>query len=158
MPSIKNGLPIATRVKMASILDSSAVIALWNRETGWERIEGLLNFGSTVYLSTVSLAEIVTVYERRIPLPRDARVYLEQNRIELIEFTDEDAIETGRLVAHTGEAGLSLGDRACIAASLRLGAVIYTADQAWSRIDFSDYRLTDGSRPPPIEIVQIRGD
>ncbi len=41
------------------------------------------------------------------------------------------AWEAGSLRAPTASAGLSLGDRFCLALAKRLGAAAYTADKAW---------------------------
>jgi PIN domain nuclease of toxin-antitoxin system len=49
-------------------------------------------------------------------------------------FTTADAIEVGRLRPPTREAGLSLGDRACLALARRLGVPAYTADATWASV------------------------
>ena len=45
-------------------------------------------------------------------------------------FTPEDGEIAGRLWLETRQAGLSLGDRACLSLSLRLGCPVLTADRA----------------------------
>jgi PIN domain nuclease of toxin-antitoxin system len=49
-------------------------------------------------------------------------------------FTTADAIEAARLRPLTRAAGLSLGDRACLALARRHGAVAITADAAWATL------------------------
>ena len=44
------------------------------------------------------------------------------------------AWEAGALRALTAEAGLSLGDRFCLALAKREGVPAYTADQAWKKV------------------------
>ena len=39
---------------------------------------------------------------------------------------------TGSLRAETRKSGLSLGDRACIALGVALGAEVYTSDRVWA--------------------------
>jgi PIN domain nuclease of toxin-antitoxin system len=50
-------------------------------------------------------------------------------------FTFAQARVAGELTAKTKSAGLSLGDRACLALALELGAEVYTTDRAWARVD-----------------------
>jgi ribonuclease VapC len=50
-------------------------------------------------------------------------------------FTVADAIEVARLRPLTRDAGLSLGDRACLALARRLDAPVLTADSAWVDVD-----------------------
>ena len=55
--------------------------------------------------------------------------------ITLRPFDSYDADATGALYASTREAGLSLGDRACLALARTLGAPAQTADRAWLELD-----------------------
>ena len=64
----------------------------------------------------------------------------------MIGLDEDQACTTGALRAHTRTLGLSLGDRACLALGLKLGAPILTADRAWVELDLD------------LEILQIRGD
>ena len=52
-------------------------------------------------------------------------------------FTAEDGEFTGRLWEQTRQAGLSLGDRACLSLGLRLGVPVFTSDRAWASLDLS---------------------
>jgi PIN domain nuclease of toxin-antitoxin system len=54
--------------------------------------------------------------------------------IAWISFDDAIAYEAGMLVAATKSAGLSFGDRACLALARRLRLPVMTADRAWSSI------------------------
>jgi PIN domain nuclease of toxin-antitoxin system len=49
----------------------------------------------------------------------------------VIDFDRPLAILTGSLTAQTQLAGLSLGDRACLATGMRMNVPVYTADRAW---------------------------
>ena len=49
-------------------------------------------------------------------------------------FTAAQAQLASKLRVQTKDAGLSLGDRACIALAIELGADVYTADRAWARV------------------------
>jgi len=46
-----------------------------------------------------------------------------------------DAIEAARLRPLTRAAGLSLGDRACLALAIQRKAAVYTTDAAWKNLD-----------------------
>ncbi len=50
-------------------------------------------------------------------------------------FTVADAIEVAHLRPLTRAAGLSLGDRACLALTRRLEGVAMTTDAAWARVE-----------------------
>jgi ribonuclease VapC len=52
-------------------------------------------------------------------------------------FTLADAVEAARLRPLTARAGLSLGDRSCLALAKRLGTAALTADQPWLELDLS---------------------
>jgi PIN domain nuclease of toxin-antitoxin system len=54
--------------------------------------------------------------------------------IEVDDLDYEDAIEMAVLRSVTRSAGLSLGDRACLALALRRRLKVLTADTAWSTI------------------------
>jgi ribonuclease VapC len=51
-----------------------------------------------------------------------------------VPFDPDLAYGTGLLLPKTRAAGLSLGDRACLALAVRLGAKALTTDRSWSRI------------------------
>ncbi len=50
-------------------------------------------------------------------------------------LTRDDAMRAAKLYPATRPAGLSLGDRCCLALAGRLQAPALTADQAWSGLD-----------------------
>ncbi|MDY7020552.1 MAG: type II toxin-antitoxin system VapC family toxin [Cyanobacteriota bacterium] len=52
-------------------------------------------------------------------------------------FTSEDGEMAGRLWEQTRQAGLSLGDRACLSLGLRLGVSVLTSDHAWATLNLS---------------------
>ena len=114
------------------VLDASAVLAVIQEEPGAERIEAHLDTGC---ISAVYLAEIVGKLQDR---------GLGDNEIdELIALLDldtrildkEGAVFMGKLRQSTKVAGLSLGDRACLALAHSLGATAITMDRAWKGLD-----------------------
>ena len=60
----------------------------------------------------------------------------------LTPVTEADAVHAARLWTRTRAAGLSLGDRCCLALGARLGLTTVTADTAWDDLDVDvDIRL-----------------
>ena len=53
------------------------------------------------------------------------------------DFSGDDAVLAGRLAKAASKGILSLGDRACLATAIRLGATAVTADRAWATLDLS---------------------
>ena len=111
------------------VLDASAVLAILNREAGAEKLTPQLLSDATV--STVNLAEVQSKLVSRGLDPDDAWDAATGPVHETEPFTIEQARIAGDLVAQTRRFGLSLGDRACLALGIALGAPVYTADQSW---------------------------
>ncbi|HEV8680725.1 MAG TPA: type II toxin-antitoxin system VapC family toxin [Stellaceae bacterium] len=113
------------------ILDASAVLALTRSEQGADKVADVL-VGSA--MSTVTLSEVVGYYARNGASEDQIHAILDVLRIERVPFDDELAYIAGLILPKTRGAGLSFGDRACLAVALRTGAKALTADRAWSRI------------------------
>jgi PIN domain nuclease of toxin-antitoxin system len=114
------------------VLDASALLAILGSEPGSEKLTPKL-LGDAVS-STVNLTEVqAKLVSRGIP-PEDAWEATLSPIREPEEFTAAQAKIAGNLIAHTNQLGLSLGDRACLALGLVLGAPIYTADHAWKSL------------------------
>jgi PIN domain nuclease of toxin-antitoxin system len=54
--------------------------------------------------------------------------------LRVVPLTERDAVTIARLRAVTRARGLSLGDRAFLAAGLRFGRPVLTADQIWTQL------------------------
>jgi len=126
-----------------AVLDASALLALLLDEPGAGRVTALLDDAA---ISAVNLSEVVGQYARRGIAVSEIRRMLSLFSIQVIPFDDALAFDAGLLVPKTKSAGLSLGDRACLALALQLGATALTADRSWSRI----------SRAIGVEIELIR--
>jgi PIN domain nuclease of toxin-antitoxin system len=128
------------------IADTSAIIAFLNFEPGADEVSRLL---PRIRLTLVNLAEIVAVVSRH----KVSRSWVEQRvfRVfpELLAFDREHAYLCGALEAVTRPKGLSLGDRACLAAGLLHGWPVLTAESRWTEIDWK----ANGYAP---EILLIR--
>jgi ribonuclease VapC len=114
------------------VLDSSVLIAIFRNE---QFDDGLLDVIEGAVVSTANFAEVWTkLYDLGLmDDPRIGGIFSLLSRIE--PFTKSQARLAADLRPATRHAGLSLGDRACLALALEMGAEVYTADRSWSRID-----------------------
>jgi ribonuclease VapC len=111
------------------VLDASALLALLFGEVGFEVVP---LEGSAV--SAVNWSEVVQVAARR-----DADVVGLADAIAaegavVVPFTAAQAEVAAALWVRTRAAGLSLGDRACLALARRYGVPALTADRAWGQV------------------------
>ncbi len=114
-----------------AVLDASALIALILRDPGAEIVEAVLTDSA---VSAVNLAEVVGFLARNGTTGPDIRKLMDAVESEIVPFDPELAYAAGLLVPATRAAGLSLGDRACLALAIRLGVKALTTDRAWPRI------------------------
>lgn len=124
-----------------AILDASAVLAAFNQEPGAEFVASL--FGRAG-VSTVNLAEVLSRLSDLGSDPLDAMKRLERAGLAVIPFDESQAVAAGSLRTQTRRLGLSLGDRACLAAAMALDVPVVTADRAWRELNVT------------VEIVVIR--
>jgi ribonuclease VapC len=113
------------------VLDASALIAWLTGEPGAERVEAVL---SDTAMTTVNLAEVTGFLVKRGGTEDDLRQILTPIPVAWIPFDVDLAYRAGLLLPPTRAAGLSLGDRACLALAQRLGVPAMTADRAWAAI------------------------
>ena len=114
------------------VLDSSALLAFLHREPGAEVVaEGL----DRAVISAVNLAEVAAkLAERGASLSHIRRV-VSALKVGVIDFDNALSYGVAALRTSTKEAGLSLGDRACLATAQSLGAAALTTDRSWTRVD-----------------------
>ena len=115
------------------VLDASALLALLNAEPGSEEVERTIP-GAAV--STVNLSEVVAkLVEAGMPEEAVRSVLggidLEIHPFYLLSWRFRPDFDG----PGTWESGLSLGDRACIALGLQLGAPVLTTDRNWKSLD-----------------------
>lgn len=119
---------------MTVVLDASALLAYLKDEPGSDQVDGVL--GESV-MSSVNWGEVIqksiAVGVQVDGLLRD----LQALGLRIEPFTVEDGEMTGRLWQQTYQAGLSLGDRACLSLGLRLAVPVLTCDQAWASLNLS---------------------
>ena len=113
------------------VLDASALIALLRRELGADRVEAVLD---RAWISTVNLAEVVAKGVERGAGLADVTAALAGLPIRVEPFTIDDAYRSGSLRTTTRAAGLSLGDRCCLALGARTGFPVLTAERTWGTL------------------------
>lgn len=111
-----------------AVLDASAVLALLHREPGAETVRSILEDSA---ISTVNLSEVIAKLVETGTDPDKAILLTQAQPFQPMDHTLEQAQVAGALRATTRQAGLSLGDRACLALALALKLPVYTADRAW---------------------------
>ena len=115
------------------IADTSAVIAYLNFETGADEVRQRL---ARIRITMVNVAEIVAVVSRH----QVTRAWIEERifRVfsDLLPFDREHAYLCGALEPATRPKGLSLGDRACLAAGILHSWPVLTAESRWTEIDW----------------------
>ena len=113
------------------VLDASALLAVMLGEAGADAVHAVL---ARARIGAVNLSEVVAKLQER-GVPDDV---IDQSLADLdlkVEaFDREHAVAAGKLRVGTRAAGLSLGDRACIALAATLGAVAITTDQSWAKL------------------------
>jgi ribonuclease VapC len=119
-------------VSKAPILDASALLAVLGDEPGGERVAPLLD-GAVI--STVNWSEVLARYVDLDLETAGREAEIESLGVSLASFTNRHAEIAAGLLPVTRKAGLSLGDRACLALALDVGGQPVTADRAWGRID-----------------------
>ena len=110
------------------VLDASAVLAAFFDEPGAalvaERMAGAL-------ISAVNLAEVIAKLVDRGLLHDQILDIMAQLDVEVVPLDAAQATVAGLLRANTRAAGLSLGDRCCLALAISRQGIAVTADRAW---------------------------
>lgn len=114
------------------VLDASALLALLHQEPGAARVAQAVKEGAA--MSAVNLSEIIGKLSEASMPQAAIRTALDALGIEVAAFSIDDAYQTGLLRPLTKQAGLSLGDRACLALGHHLGLPVLTADRTWERL------------------------
>jgi PIN domain nuclease of toxin-antitoxin system len=115
-----------------NVLDASAVLAVLNGERGEKKVVPLLAESA---ISAVNLTEVAAKLLEAGMSETSARLAIAVLGIGVIvDFTEDLAWEAARLRPFTKQYGLSLGDRACLALSIKLKVPAVTADKEWSKL------------------------
>ena len=113
------------------VLDASAVLALLFEEPGAEMVRAQLRTG---VIGAANLAEVLAkLSDHGLPVAEAVRAVAILG-LEVAPMTEAQARRSAELRPLTRGAGLSLGDRACLALATELGASAVTADRGWSAV------------------------
>lgn len=127
--------------RLAYALDASALLALLQGEAGGDMVGEVLEHA---IISSVNWSEVVQKAAAREVDVEGLRADVEALGLVVLPFSAEEAEEAAALWPRTRHAGLSLGDRACLALARRVGLTALTTDHAWGRLDL------------PVEVYVLR--
>lgn len=114
-----------------AVLDASAVLALLKGEPGGTKVASIL---ADAAIGVFNFAEVVSHFVR-LDVPNDEiETMLHALPLTIVAADTDLAWEAGRLRASTAGAGLSLGDRFCLALAKREKLPAWTADKAWKSV------------------------
>jgi PIN domain nuclease of toxin-antitoxin system len=112
------------------VLDASALLVVLNREPGIERVLSVL---PGAVMSAVNWSEVVQkALARGVALGPRMRSDVRAMGVTIVAYDADDAERAAQIWQAAPGAGLSLGDRACLALADRRGAPAVTADRAWA--------------------------
>ena len=115
------------------VLDSSALLALAQAEIGAPIVASAVAEGAA--MSTVNLSETYAVLAKAGASLDRAQVLIAALELTIFPFDEDFAMRTAALRVPTMHAGLSLGDRACLALARSLGVRALTGDKQWTNVD-----------------------
>jgi len=113
------------------VIDASAILAAILGEAGGDSVFDLLD---EAIVSTVNVAEVYT-YAAINELSTEAiDAFFADTGIAIVSFDWVQAVTAGQLARITRKAGLSLGDRSCLALAKARNAEVLTADRPWQQV------------------------
>ncbi|MEY9142121.1 type II toxin-antitoxin system VapC family toxin [Bradyrhizobium elkanii] len=113
------------------VLDASALLALLLDEPGGSKVAEVIALSK---ISVVNYAEVVSHFAKLGMPAGEIDDMLDPLPMTIVPADKDLGQIAGRLRAVTLEAGLSLGDRFCLAQAIRDGLPAWTADKAWRNI------------------------
>ncbi len=110
------------------VLDASALLAMLHREPGADVVAQAM---PNATISAVNFYEVLSrLSDLGVP-QNSAQQTLTELSLRVAPFDQNQAYLAASLRPLTKSAGLSLGDRACLALAMHLEVPVMTADRAW---------------------------
>jgi ribonuclease VapC len=116
----------------SAVLDASAIIALLKGERGATKVSGVV---ADAVVGVFNQAEVVSHFVHLGAPVEEIREMLGALPYTVVAADEALAWDAGALRSVTSSAGLSLGDRFCLALAKRMDLPAYTADRAWKDIE-----------------------
>lgn len=113
------------------VLDASALLAMLKGEGGAAKVAAAI---AGARISAVNYAEVVSHFVHAGMPEREVDAMLDPLPLTVVPIDKALAQLAGRLRAVTSSAGLSLGDRCCLALAQRDGLPAWTSDLAWKTV------------------------
>ncbi len=113
------------------VIDASALLALLYEEPGADLVAEYI---PASFISSINLSEVVAKFCIEGIQEETIRSILGSLGLIIVEFDEYQAYQCGFLNVSTKDAGLSLGDRACLSLAKTLSLPALTADKAWTRL------------------------
>ena len=114
------------------VLDSSAILAGIKQEPGKEVVDSAIAGGAIA--SAVNVSEVVAKLDEAGMSAPDIQEAIDRLGLLIVPFDEEQSYRAGLLRSATRAAGLSFGDRACLALGQQLDLPVLTADRAWANL------------------------
>ncbi len=120
------------------VLDSFALVSLFHKEPGWEKVRAALyeqqRAGTKAFLNWVNWGEFYYIVKRKVGSTRAAEALhlLEQLPIELVPVDLALVREAAELKS---EYAISYADAFCIATARRLSATVLTSDPEFHAVE-----------------------
>lgn len=115
----------------AYVLDASALLAVMLDEPGSRFVEDRL---AEACIGAVNLSEVIAKLQDRGVPDEVIEESLGELDLLVIPFDAAQAMLAGKLRRDTRAAGLSLGDRACLALAMSSDAIAVTTDRGWEAL------------------------
>ncbi len=114
----------------SAVLDASALLAALLQESGSELVAHAIAAGASI--GAVNLSEVVSKLTEAGMVEPAIREAIDSVGLDVVPFDAKLAYAAGTLRVATKAAGLSLGDRACLALGRQLGLEVLTTDRTWA--------------------------
>ena len=125
-------------MKRRSLLDSFAMLAFLNRESGFEKVRALLQEAERskgpLVMNEINIGEVyyVTAKDRSMELAEEFLHRLETLPIQPVSNSFPDILEAARIKA---QFPISYADAFVVATAMRMNAVVVTGDPEFRRVE-----------------------